>query len=449
MNNTLSNMLETVCTPFNAEVVNGIATNSIKTAPDYIDAIIKSSMRSATPKLEYHGWRRLSPHEEYESLFTTGNNRINYDIARSDLYKIELLFSYNGVKLPKRYLYLPTLEDGGIINISDTQYHIVPVLSDTVVSPNEKEVFVRLLRDKLTFKRVNRNIIKNGRTIAGDVIHATVYRTSNRGIKDSLGNIVTPIALYLFAEYGLMDAFKKYTGVMPIITYDKNVDVYKNTHDIYESTKLKPRTLKANIYVGHNVKVLIPKGTDSPLVQNMITGLMYVFDVSHLKANEMVDVVNIQDVEKETVYWKLLLGRITFKDSYSADRTLADITDHFVSLRSYIDSLIKDKLSEIDININNFFDLISVILSRYSDWLLNSKTYSNNIFNRYVDVLYYILYDIILGVNKSIFELTRKSIKKDLNEREASRIFNSSLSSKTFYKVLKASAQNLTIYLLD
>jgi len=449
MNDVLSAMMDEVTPSFNPDVVNGLATESVKSAPEYIDAIIKSSMRSATPKLEYHGWRVLSPKEEYDTLFTTGNNRINYDIAVSDLYKIELLFSYNGAKLPKRYLYMPFLDDGGMMHISDTLYHVVPVLSDTVVSPNEKEVFIRLLRDKLIFKRSNRNVIKDGHKISGQVISSTIYRTTTRGIKDDLGSIVPPIALYLLAEYGMKDAFKKYSGIEPIITYEEDLTKYKKDYIIYESTRLKPRSLKENNYIGHDVKVLIPKGSDNPFVENMVVGLIYTLDASASKARELADAINSNDVSNEKMYWKLLLGRIIFKNNYSADRIYMDIVDHFISLKSYIDSLIMTKLAEINIIVNDFFDLLAVILGKYSEWLLNSKSYNNNIFNRYIDVLYYILYDIILGVNKTIFELTRKSVKKDLNVNEVVRIFNHNLSPRKIFQIVKSASMNITLLLTD
>jgi len=449
MNDVLSKMMDDCVPHFNDAVVNGIATESVKSAPDYIDAIIRSAMKSATEKLEYHGWRMLSPKEEYDTLFTTGNNRINYDIAVSDIYKIELLFSYNGAPLPKRYLYMPFLEDGGMMHISDTKYHIVPVLSDTVVSPDEKKVFIRLLRDKLIFTRTNRNVILNGNKIAGQVISSTIYRVSTRAIKDDLGSIVPPIALYLLAEYGFKDTFLKYAGIEPIITYDQDVSKYQETHDIYESIKLKPRSLKETHYIGHNVKVLVPKGKTTPYVENIIVGLIYTLDALPANANEMVDVINSGDIKNELVYWKLMLGKIIFKNNYSADRIYADIVDHFISLKSYIDNLIKTKLAEIGIMVNDFFDLLAVILGKYSEWLLNSKTYNNNIFNRYIDVLYYIMYDIILGINKTIFELTRKSLKKDLAINEVTRIFNANISSKKIFTLIKSSNQNITMLLTD
>lgn len=450
MNMVFAEMLENETPKFNYDIVNGFATKEIKNAPEYIDAIIRSSMRSSTSKLEYHGYRILGPKEEYDTLFTTGNNRINYDFAKSDLYKIELLMSYNGVRLPKRYLSLPFLDDGGLMDISDTTYHIIPVLSDTVVSPNEREVFVRLLRDKLTFKRLNHNIIQNGKSISGDIIHATIYRTNSRGFKDGLGNIVPPIALYILAEYGFKDAFLKYAGMVPLITYEKDVSAYMEDYTIFESTKFKPRTLKDNNYIGHNVKVMVPKSTIlTPLITNLISGLIYTLDVNNRRANEMVDAINGKDRFKEITFWKILLGKIIFKDNYSPDRITADMLDHFISLKSYIDDLIKDKLSEINIHVDNFFDLLAVILSQFSYWLLNHKTHSNNIFNRYIDNLYYILFDIILGINKTIFEISRKSFKKDLNDREVSRIFNSNLSPKKIFSIVKSSSVNLTLLLLD
>lgn len=450
MNVVMAELLEKETYRFNSEIVNGFATKEIRTAPEYIDAIIRSSMRSATPLLEYHGYRILSPKEEYESLFTTGNNMINYDFAKSDLYNIELMLSYNNVRLKKRHLSLPFLDDGGLMDISDTTYHIIPVLSDTVISPNDKEVFVRLLRDKLTFKRLNYNILYNSKSISGDIIHSTIYRTTGRTFKDDLGSIVTPIALYMLADMGYEDTFLKYTGIRPFITYEKDMSSYMGTHHIFESTRIKPSKLKNNNYVGHHVKILIPNDVIlTPLMTNLISGLIYTLDVNTKNSVEMVDCINSGNKSKETMFWKIMLGNIIFKNNYSADRVYADMLDHFVSLRSYIDDLIKEKLAEVSTHIENFSDLLAVILGQFSFWLLNHKTHSNNIFNRYLDVMYYILFDIILGINKTIFDISRKSYKKVLNDKEVARTLNSSLSKKKIYSIVKSSSVNITLLLLD
>ena len=54
MNDVLAQVMDDFTPRFNAEVMNGLATNSLKTAPEYLDAIIRSSMRSATPKTTLH-----------------------------------------------------------------------------------------------------------------------------------------------------------------------------------------------------------------------------------------------------------------------------------------------------------------------------------------------------------------------------------------------------------
>lgn len=63
--------------------------------------------------------------------------------------------------------------------------------------------------------------------------------------------------------------------------------------------------------------------------------------------------------------------------------------------------------------------------------------------------MYYLLYDIILGINKSIFELSRKSIDKDLSEKEIGRVFNNSLTAKKIYTIVKSSAMNISLQLVD
>lgn len=453
MNNILSQILKESTVRVNKNVVEGPVKEILKTAPEYLDEIISTTVNTmGHTGLTYHGWRRLSPKEEFNRLFTTVDKKTNYDLARSDLYLIELRFEFKGKAIPK-FIYLPYADRGNLIKISDTYYNIVPVLSDTVISPSNKEVFVRLLKDKLTFSRYNRNFILDNERIAGQVIYSNIYRLAGRKIEDNLGTAYPSASLYLLGMFGLKDTLAKYAGVTKFMLTTDDANDYREAYHVYESTKIKPRGNKEKFYNGHDVKILIAKEevnmVNKPFLDNFIFGIIYVLDIMPDHANDLIELVSVHDVPNEIMFWRILLGRIIFKNGYSIDKIILEMTDHFNTLLNYMDNHNKQKLKEVGIQVDTFFDLLSVILGNFNKWLLNSKEYNSDIANRYVDVLYYILYDIIYGINRTLFDINKKANKKDLSDREIISIFNNFLTSKKIFSIIKSSSPNMTMALSD
>ena len=453
MNNVLARIMDNHTPRISKTVAEGPVKDMLAEAPEYISEIISSTVVSMVNSgLEYHGWRRLQPIDEFNKLFNNKDNKANYDIARSNIYNIELRFTFNGKNI-FRYISLPFAERGNLIKISDTYYHVVPVLSDTVISPSHKEVFVRLMKDKLTFLRTSKNFIVNQEKVAGQVIYSNIYKLGGRVNGDNLGTSVPPISLYLLGKYGLVETFKRYFDIDNVIVTFDNVDAYRGKYRIYESTKIKPKGNKDYNYLGHDLKILIPNDkineANLPFLDNFIFGIIYTFDILPELANDLTELLATHDISNEKLYWNILLGKIIFKNVYTVDKITSEMHDHFIMLDNYIDTVTRDKLREIAIIVESFFDTISVILSKYNHWLLNSKEYNSDINNRYIDVLYYILYDVILGFNKALFDINRKANKKQLSEPEVINIFNDNITTGRIYSIVKSQAMNITMNLAD
>ncbi len=449
MNSVLKKVYDEGVPKFNEKITNGFAVTVVNKAAEYIDRVIRSSMKSATPLLKYHGYRRLTPNEELATITSMSNFKKPYDLAGTDIYLIELLFTYNGEKLKDRYLYLPFVGDGGIMTISGTKYNIAPVLTDTVISPLDTKLFVRLLRDKLTFRSIKRNFLLNNKIFIGDVIYSEELHRI-RVNKNELGKVYPPTALYLFSNEGIMNTFKHRCNIVPIITTDINiVQSLKDTHDIYTTTGSKPRSLKNVNYRKHDAHICIKKNNRTSLIKSLISSFLYTLDILPEVCNDMVKIINVNDTTSEVKYWKILLSRIIFKDTYSPDNGYVAITDHYKTLDSYMDPIIKEKLKESGIKVDTFFDLLTMILDKFNEWLAKGKEYTNNIYNRYIDVLYYLLYDLIVGINKSITEITKMSKTKNLLPDKVGSIMNMQLPKRRIFKISKSKEQNIILQLVD
>jgi len=453
MNDILAKVQDENTPKFNKKVTEGAAKEILRSSADFISSIITTTIAGMTHTgLEYHGWRRLTPKEEFNRLFRNNDKKTSYDMARSDLYMIELKFTYRGKAIP-RELYLPYADIANIMKISDTAYNIVPVLSDTVISPSPTAVFVRLLKDKLTFSRFMRNYMVDGEKVLGQIIHSNTYRIAGRKIQDNLGTSSPSISMYILGDMGIREAYAKYAGITDIIITSANTEEYMSNYRVYESVKMKPKGHKEYNYVGHDLKIMIPRDkiTDENemFVDNFTYGIIYTLDLLPESANELLEILNNHDLVNEKLFWKLTLGRVLFRNGYSVDKMMGEMDDHFKSLHNYMDNLIKDKLRDVGVRVDTYFDLIAVILNNYNVWLLNSKEHNSNIDNRYIDILYYLLYDIVYGFNRALFDINKKCNKRELSINEVTTIMNNQISPRKIFGIVKSSATSLAVSLAD
>lgn len=458
MNSTLAKIIDDNCPKFNKEVTDGNVKRVLKYCPEYLDAIFKSSIKSLSPNvdMEYLGFRRLTPEEEYRASFTGTPAKASYDIAISDIHMVEFQFRYCNDLIYKQ-IYLPTALDGNIIRISNAVYAITPVLSDTVISPANDKVFVRLLKNKLTFESFSYNVMFNGERVPKHVIHTEIIKTSKLTLTDNLGKVVSSAALYLLGEFGLRRSISKYVGTEDIVITDKDVSKLRSDYNVWETTGIKPKNLKEKHYHQHDVKICVSKKVPiTPYLENLIVGAMYTLDVLPDNASDLVTIDSSGNLHDEQMFWRIALGRISYKNAYSIDRIAPDTNSHFNALQGYLDNLIQEKLLENGIIVNTFFDLMHYILNNYGTWLMNAKMYNSDINNRYIDVYYYILHDIIIGFNTVILNINKRADKKmgTLDLKEINKMFANDFGVRKIFGIVKSkqislATQSISDYTLD
>lgn len=475
MNNTMRRMMDDVVPKFNKNVVDGPVEKIFRTIPEYMDSIFRSSIKSLHKgiDLQYLGYRYVSPEEEFTSNYATTGNDTSFDLAHSDVYPVKFIFSYRGEEF-ERELLLPYARRGNLLQISGTNYIVAPVLTDTIITADNDQLFARLLKDKITFKSFTRNFIYNKENRSGPIIWAEIMKNNPKS--GELGKPLCGISLYLFAKYGVKEVINKYfkddlKSVLDrelqeddIIFTNKELPELRKTHNVFESTKLLPQKCKSltTYYIGHNAKFYIKKDIpETTFIQNCIYGVLNGLDNLPHEADELIEHIEKGEIEKELFKWKIIIATISSKGNYTVTRRSEDVAEHFYSIDNYIDSLISSKFKEINIDVENFFDLIYVILRIYNEMILSAKEYSSDIRNNYLDVNYYICYDLIIGFNKVILDINKGNQKikaskgnsgniqdlfvKELKKSQIEKIFQNHLKTKTIFSIIKSKAPRFNI----
>jgi len=413
---------------FNYKITNGLAKDHLANLVPFLDSVIRASIKSVDSRinLSYLGYRLLTPQEEFEMQFQSSATYNVVDVSKSTLYTVVFIFEYEG-EVIERPISLPYCEDGGVITLSDTMYAVVPVLSEYIISSTNKGVFVRLMKDKINMVKIERNILVNGVKQPFPVITSKLYKFS-RNAEDKL-----PVGLMLFVKYGFDGVFKKYfdtkVEVLDLETYDGKFD---KTHNIYSSVSIKPRSLKDNNYIPHNIALAVSKEINSPFMNVLITTLITTFDLINVYSKNIHKVLN---TDKEDTFWKVLLGKMIFKNQYTIDKILTTMHEYLEVLKGYIDDITQHKLQESNIFIKDFYDLIALVIKDYNDLVMNSDELSASIEKRYVDINYYIAYKHIEGINRTFYSINQDFNKGKLNKDKLIKILNKHFRKKMIFSI--------------
>ena len=419
--------------PLNPDVANGLAVKFMPFAQGYIDSVFRAIAKDFPKGLEYKGCQRCTPFEEFYNEPKKRNDRKLVDIARSDIYLMRYNFRFNGVDLPPRYIFLPFVGEAGSIVLGGPTYFISPVLSDIILSYEPDNVFVKLLRDRFMIKRVNHNLIIDGKmetmSVAWSMIHH--YRSKSKVAQKPIKAECT-LMHYLLCRYGFTETFKRFANCTPFLGKDDiNTDEYPPSDwVIYKSAQFKPKTIVAKQnYIPSELRVAIRRSEFTPLVKSMIAAFFYItdhFPLRVLPEKEYVDNVRL---------WKTLLGHLIFGSDVSEGKLHDDIEDHMRSLDEYVDALMIAKFKEINMDIKDIYQFFIIAIENFNDWLLSAQTKANTLYNKELSTLF----DLLMPITSSIFNFhfkLKSAEKKGLTERDVIETMNKNLKPRVIFKLV-------------
>lgn len=430
--------------PFNPLLANGIAAEAAKSAETYVDQVWRSASKGFPPGLTYEGWEKCTPQEEFLENTKRKGPRRTYDTAPSNFFMVKYKLAFNGVRLPPRYIYLPFIGDAGTIVISGSRFTVSPVLADRVISIDTSTIFVRLLRDRLTFERVAHHYMRDGKRMTAQVAWSSIYHTRANKNNQNRPKVKAHCSLmhYLLCKYGFTDTFLKYGNCKPVIgTHDINPTNYPPEQwVICESTGLRPRTWGKGFWEPSQIKLAVPRpDMENLMVQNMVAGFFYTVDHFPSRVQASTEWVDRQRM------WMILLGQIIFSPNASELTLYEDIKDHIDSLDEYLDGIVLQSLAEIGHPVKDVYDLFAMTIEKISDMMLGAAGKISSMYDKELNVLYYLLFDVTSAIFRFHFKLraaykkARLGTGRDLSEKEIVNTMNLTLKTGLIFGMIKGS----------
>jgi hypothetical protein len=431
MDKELARLIDLDTPKINPKIGNGLAVEHMKKVEKYVDTVFKSAAKGFPEGLVYHGGERCTPQEEFEENTKMKNNKRVFDVAQSHIYMMKYHFSYKGERMKPRYMYLPFVGDAGSIPLGGSNFIISAILSDRVISIGQTSIFVRLLRDRLTFERQQQHYMEDGKSETVQVAWSLIYH-KNAKMKKMPSTVKANCTLmhYLFCKYGFTETFLKFGKAKPVVG---GAEITKKTYPesdwvICQSTGGKPKGVGRGYWVPSTIRVAIRRSEYTPMVKNMLGGFFYVVD--HFTTQMVPEYIDSKS------RWMVLMGHILFSGNINHGKLHDDIEDHMTSLDEYLDGLVIAKLKEIGIHVEDVYQLFALVIENFNEWVLSSTDKVSSMYDKELSILYYVLYEISSGIFKLYFKLKAAS-KKQLTVKEIEATMNLTLRTGLIYSIVK------------
>lgn len=416
MDKTLTDAISNVRPKMNPVVAKGLATVQIPLAMEWLHSIIQtfSSSTMFPDGLIFHSIERCTPHEEVEVLAKKRSGKRIIDIARNSVYMVKIKFTYFGEMTVPVYLFLPFVEDAGLMYLRGSHYMVLPTLADTVISIETDNILVALLCAKLKFERLNYTFLLQGIPVAKTIVYSEIHNEIKRRSKNSPAAVngrKSIVLHYLFAKYGVKETFKKYTKTDVVIGGFEDITTNNYPSDKWVIAEYFQRDSSRKKYnTGVSVapiRIAVKQKQLSETTQSFIAGFFYLLE-SFGTNIELEWFTNPQD---EEIMWKSALGLIIFSNGLNRGDLLNRIEEHFRSLDEYINELDKKLLHATGVKVENVYDLFGWILNNYVDKTNSVAKEEPSLYGKHLGVLRHLLYDITACLNNARFKLTSESAK--------------------------------------
>ncbi len=424
----------------NKDIVNGYATIKLKDAPIYIDNIFKWAFGSLKKlcDLRYESYEICTPREEfaYSSRPRSGNgikrsNSRSVNIGESSVYMLKYYFTYKGEKLDPLYLYLPFCEEAGLNMLGGTRRFIFPVLANKIISSTKEGIFIKILKDKKNFSRMNYHIYVDEQLSQFGIILSPLYdKTARQTRMSDTTAALTTCVHYILSKYGYSGFWQKFYGFVPFIGYMEDVQRTYGTNEEYvivRGTGIKPKSYKDDDYVPTSLAFAIRKDQTTNDVLSTIATMFYIID-------NFPNMFQLNHIENNYI-WKMTLAYINFSSQFKEQDLFGKMDEHLASIEDMTNLLLKHKLQEIGYECDDIYDLLFFIKRDFAKWHTSGE-FISSMYGKELDVLDHTLSRMVKSIFRASYEVKKKmSSKKELTKSEITEILRKTIPLGDVFKI--------------
>lgn len=449
--------------PLNKKVAEGFAVSEIPKSEMFINMLFDSIKDTFPPGLKFIRGERCNPLDEYREATKRHNQkssknsqRSQFDIAKSGVYMMRYLFEYTPpgtttpIRLKPRYLYLPTVEDGGFIRISDSLYTISPVLADRVISVMRKTIFVRLIKTRFNINRISQHFKVDNADIVAHVVWSKIHQKKVVRDKNDPDSVIAESTLghYLFCKYGVLETFRQFAGTNVVIGNEENITLEKYPADQWHIARTSrseatghPNGRRAETYRPTKLRIAIPRGQDNVMLHNLIGAFYYIADRFPDRVAYLQNYVVQQDEKRladERRMWTLILGHLVAPGSPEG-KVLKEMDSHMRSLDEYIDPIVKEQLRNIGYPVTNVYQLFALMIQDFDKLLLENRSKLSSMYDKELNILQFVLFEISKNIMELGFHMLKLCEETNLTVDKFNHVFGNKIRTGAIFHIYKSS----------
>lgn len=426
----------------NPTIMHGLAYTDVRDAAIYVHKVLESVFRNKPQGVEYLHYERATPAEEYQeaSKKRKSKGRQNttkriYELAKSNKFVCKFYFAHNGQRLDPSYLAIPFATDGGAIFVRGTKFTATPVLTDPVFSVGVDNVFSRLLRAKVIFKKDIHYFQMDGKRELAQVLWSKIHNAKPPPTANRYVTCNTPILLYAFCKFGFTNAFKHFVGFVPVVGDRETINATDYPAEdwvICETGMIgRPKTSRISDYQPFKLRVAVRREDFTPKVKNLIGSFYYIAD--HFP--RLVTMQSLEDIGN----WQHILGLMLFSMNESAGKVRGQIKSHMASLDNYIDTIVEAKLLDLGYKCDNIYTFFAIVMDNFNEWMKDASDKIVSMYGKELNVLYWLLLDITNNICNLYFKLTAS--EKALTTIDVKKLLSTQIHTRLFYKLTVGHAE--------
>lgn len=425
----------------NPTIGNGLATYAVRDVERFVDRVMRCASRGFPKGLTYDGYSHCCPYEQFTDMVKPKNAK-TYDVSHTDTYLIKINLSLDGQRLDPRYLALPYIHRGGVMEIRGSRYVISPTLTDLNFTVDSKSIFLPMTQTRLTFNKTAYWYTASDQQVNSNIYYSRFYH-GNSANKPS-DKLVPLLALYMFTEYGVTETFKRFFDCeFHIGAEEINVDAFPESDWIIaHSTGLLPRGMRG-VSKLPCVRVAVRKEDhERHDIKSMLASLFYIVD-------HCSDAPFIVASEMDTrIMWKRAMFRFIWRN-YNELQNMENLDKHLESIPHYMDDIIRQRLMADGIMVDTLYDLFAYLIKNYDNMTLTTEPASTK--GKVMSVLPELMFEVIGMITKMVFNLQKyknRPIKRSDINREMPFMFKSNIVTQCTGRQMATTLDSATDNLL-
>ena len=426
---------------FNLEVAEGYCYHRTKYSVEYLDDFIRDTSQngfnrvgvdgnvsSTTTHLKYLGYRVLTPEETVKEVYRRRSSN-SFDLAKSTLYLVEFIFHYGSEPEPRKILmWLPYLERGNMLTLSERRMLIMPVLADKVISVGDEAIFIDTLNAKYNFARLHHSVKENDVVRSASVVYTELFKNPPKKFANTT-RAKSTVLHYLLAYYGYEKTMEIVLGFVPTPTYDKD---QVPGQVLYESTGVKPRRsyILKDEYIPNRIGFLVPEEKNNYHVLYVMANIMYILD-------NFPNRISVQDLN-DPHSWRRFMGEIIFSGGHGIAYLANNMNIHFGGLNRQFDITTIRKLRAINIDARCLIELLAVIYNNFVEWITTRGSSRKFTYNKTMEAESLVLGNLISSITLLYLDINKDEERiggQELEAKAVDKIFKERMKMHAIFRI--------------